>query len=185
MSISRDGALRLCPFQNGKVPTRPVFQFGGAWIDLFLQLQQHEMAAVAGGKSRNFDVIAQRRLDSGFFAIFGTLCLTAHLFKMVNMTGKELALVSETRSPGKNGADVKRLAFCLTQHHFRGYALGGTFVMGTTRCMDMAVSRVISEAAGLYPALECQIQIIKCRAPHFNREGLAQVLGAASKVDRI
>ena len=58
----------------------------------------------------------------------------------VHLTGEELLLVIETRSPGKITADLKIFPQTVEDHICGADALGRVFIMGAAGRMDMIVA---------------------------------------------
>ena len=125
MSESDDRTLRPGPLQDREIPRGPVLDPMRPRIVLIFQSEQHEMAGVAGRKSRHLEVVMHPAI--GFR-------------QRVVLPRKELFLVVVTGSPCQHRADVERLAVDLTHHVLGQHAFGGVLIVRAACGMHVMIA---------------------------------------------
>src|SRR5579875_813734 len=59
--VTGEGSLLFGPAKDRDIPTWPVVNGSRTWIGFVLQLQKHQMTAVAAGETRGLHVIVKQR----------------------------------------------------------------------------------------------------------------------------
>ena len=133
------GPLAFPPLQDGKIPGGPVLDPLRVRIVLILQPQQHEMAGMAGGKSRHLEVVVHQAVRSR---------------QRIVLAGEELLLVVVAGTPGEDRTEVQRLALNLTDHVVRQNAFGRILIMRAAGRVNVMVSRVPAERRRIDPSFQ-------------------------------
>ena len=120
-------------------------------VVLILEPEQHEMAGVAGGESRHFEIVVHHAIRLG---------------QRVVLAGEELLLIVVAGSPREDGADVERLAQDLTHHVFRQHAFGRVLVVRASGGVDVMVAGVPAQPGRIDPAFERERQLARIVRPH-------------------
>ena len=143
-----DRPLRFRPPEDRKVPRRPVLDLPDVGIVLVTHAQQHEVPAVARGKSGDLDVVTQQRRRGG---------------DLVVLALEELALVIVARSPVQHRADAERFAEDLAHHVLGPHALGRALVVAAAGGVDVMVAGIPSVRGRVDPAPQPEVERARSR----------------------
>src|SRR5262249_26251667 len=104
-----------------------IFDARRTGIVLLLQIEEYQVPAMAGGKTRDLEVIVEQ--------------LSGLRERVILPASEELFLVVVAWAPGKNTTHVQVLAQHLAIHILRRYTLARVFIVGPSGSMDVMVTR--------------------------------------------
>ena len=170
------GALLLGPAQRVQAEGGPVLVGNAAGINLILEPQQHEMAALMRAEAAYLDVVAEQ---------------IGILRNLVHRAAEKLLLKIKARTPRQVRPDLQVLAYALVDHVLSPHALGGLCVMRAARRVNVMVARPPPRLGRINPARRAEGQLARraldalCGAL---RDGLGaarhlEVVGAGGQLD--
>src|SRR5947199_2211210 len=103
------------------------------------------MAGMAGGKTRNFEIVMQNSVFSGDWII---------------LTGKETLLIIVARPPGEDLSHIQFFAFDMSHHVFGQDPLCRILIMTATGGMNMMVAGIVPVLKWIHPSLQLHAEFV-------------------------
>src|SRR5215831_1892906 len=145
MRETDDRALRLGPAEDRQVPRGPVLDLLCPRIILLFEVQQHDMAGVAGGETGDFEIVMHQLVG---------------LRERMILPGEELLLIVVIRPPREDRREVEMLAEDLPDHVLGFDTFGWVRVVRAYRGMNVVIARIPAVFRRIDPAVELEREFV-------------------------